>query len=106
MSAKKKPKQKPMSEAEYIQTFCQEKRIRNRFAAYISPETHRKLMKVVCIFQNDHHVTAMSMAEAILNHHFEVNGELLGRLYNEDMEKSIKLSNGQDNESDNEDESD
>lgn len=106
MSAKKKQKQRPMSEAEYIETFCQEKRVRNRFAVYISQETHRKLMKAVWTFQSEYYVTAMSMTEAIFNHHFQVNGELLDRLYNESMEERLSPCKRSNNESDYEDESD
>lgn len=106
MGAKKKPRQIPMSKAEYIETFCQEKRVRNRFAVYISQETHRKLMKAVYTFQSDYYVTAMSMTEAIISHHFKVNGELLNRLYKESIEQTLSFSNREDNESDYEDESD
>lgn len=106
MSTRKKQKQKPMSEAEYIQTFCREKRIRNRFAVYVSPETHRKLMKVVLTFQSDYYVTAMSIVEAILSHHFEENEELLNRLYKAVIEQTLSFPNREDNESEYEDESD
>lgn len=106
MSSKKKQKLTPMSEAEYIETFCQEKRVRNRFAVYISQETHRKLMKAVLIFQSEHYVTAMSMTETILSNHFEVNKLLLDRLFTEAMEKDLEPCNRSENESDHEDESD
>jgi len=88
MSTKERRKQKPMSEAEYIQTFCQEKRIRNRWAVYVSTETHQELLRMTSVFK-DHYVTAMSLADAILSHHFEVNGELLTRLCNEDDKRTL-----------------
>ncbi len=106
MSTKKKQKQTSMSEAEYIETFCQEKRVRNRFAVYISQETHRKLMKAVYTFQSDYYVTAISMVEAILSHHFEMNRELLDKLFTEAIEKDLKPCRRLDNEPDYEDESD
>ena len=106
MKSKKKKRQMPISEAEYIETFCQEKRVRNRFAVYISQETHRKLMKAVLIFQSEHYVTAMSMVEAILSHHFEENEELLNRLYKAVIEQTLSFPDRQDSESDYEDESD
>jgi len=87
MSRKKKSKNESMSESEYIQTFCQEKRIRHRWAVYVSQETHQKLQKVVSVFK-DHYVTTMSLADAILSHHFEANDELLTRLYSEYIEKA------------------
>lgn len=105
MSSKKKQKQKPMSEAEYIETFCQEKRIHNRYAVYVSRETHALLMKVVGIF-HDRYATAMSMADAILRHHFEQNRELLNRLYNEDMAASLSKHGDPQSESVYDDESD
>lgn len=105
MSAKKKQKKVPMLEAEYIETFCMEKRIRNRCAVYISKETHDLLLKTVNTF-SDYHVTTMSMADAIFRHHFESNKELLNRLYNEDLRKYIVKSEGRHEESDYEDESD
>jgi hypothetical protein len=106
MSTKKKQKLAPMSEVEYIATFCQEKRVRNRYAVYISQETHRKLMKAVYTFQSDYYVTAISMTEAIISHHFEMNGELLDRLFTEVIEKDLKPCRRPDNESDYEDELD
>ena len=88
MSRKKNPKKESMTETEYIATFCQEKRIRHRWAVYVSPETHQKLIRVASVFK-DQYVTAMSLADAILSHHFETNGELLNRLHKEDVERII-----------------
>lgn len=104
MSAKKKQKQIPLSEAEYLETFCIEKRIRNRCAVYVSRETHDLLLKVVNSL-SDYHVTTMSMADAIFRHHFESNKELLNRLYKEDLRKYI-VKPVRHNESDPEDEPD
>jgi len=88
MSRKKNPKKESMTEAEYIATFCQEKRIRMRQAVYVSPETHRKLKKASSLFK-DKYVTAISLADAILAHHFDIHSELLNRLHKEDVERII-----------------
>jgi hypothetical protein len=99
MSRKTKQKQDAMSEAEYIETFCNEKRIRNRWAVYISPETHKFLQKTVFTFM-DYHVTAMSMVDAILSRHFEIHKELLTRLRDEKAEKTLNFRRSTNNEPD------
>lgn len=99
MSRKKKQTQETMSEAEYIATFYNEKRIRNRWAVYISPETHELLQKTVFTFM-DYHVTAMSMVDAILSHHFETHRELITRLHTEKVEKTLNFRREDDNEPD------
>jgi hypothetical protein len=86
-----------MSEAEYLATFCNEKRIRNRRAVYISSENHQKLVRVISALK-DHYVTAMSLADAILAHHFETYGELLNQFCNEDIKRildGLKTHEGQ-----------
>lgn len=79
-----------MSEEEYIATFCNEKRIRNRWAVYVSPETHEALRSVVLMFRSEYHTTTSSFAEAIFNHHFETHKELLNGLLKEDAETIFK----------------
>jgi hypothetical protein len=88
-----------MPEAAYIATFCNEKRIRNRWAVYISPETHKLLQKAVFAFM-DYHVTAMSMVDAILSHHFETYRELITRLHTEKVEKTFSYRRRNDDKSD------
>jgi len=89
MSTRRKRKQKLMSKEEYIRTFCQEKRIRNRRAVYVSPETHRNLLNMAYVFFvfKDHYVTAMSLADAILSHHFEANKEMLNGVSREEQDR-------------------
>jgi hypothetical protein len=99
----RKTKQEATSEAEYIATFCNEKRIRNRWAVYISPETHKLLQKAVFTFM-DYHVTAISMVDAILSHHFETYRELLTRLHDEKVEKTFNFRRRDNNEPDSGDE--
>ena len=97
-----KQKQEAMSEAEYIATFCNEKRIRNRWAVYVSPETHKLLQKAVFTFM-DYHVTTASMVDAILSHHFETHRELITRLYTDKVEKTFNFIRQNDNEPDSND---
>ena len=102
MSRKMKQKQESMSEAEYIATFCNEKRIRNRWAVCVSPETHKLLQKAVFTFM-DYHVTAVSMVDAILSHHFETHRELITQLYTEKIEKTFNFIRQENNEPDSSD---
>jgi len=74
---KAKQNQKQVSIEEYIATFCQEQRVRERFAVYVSEKTHHNLKKIVGLFASEHHTTTSSLADAILTCHFEVHRELL-----------------------------
>lgn len=82
MSSKKKQKQ--VSIEEYIETYCREKRIRGRFAVYISPEAHRKLRSIAQLFKSEHHTTTSSLADAIICRHVETYRELLNNAYAEE----------------------
>ena len=75
MRAKKNQKQ--VSIEEYIEAYCQEKRIRGRTAVYVSPKTHHQLKNVVRLFSEEHHTTTSSLADSILSRHFEAYKELL-----------------------------
>ncbi len=79
MSSKKKQKQ--VSVEEYIQTYCQEKRIRQRYAVYVTPDMHEKLKEVAFLFRFDHHTTIASLVDAILTHHLDAHRELLNDEY-------------------------
>ena len=81
---KTKKNQKQVSVEEYIETYCQEKRIRERYAVYISPQTHSKLKTTVRLFANKHHTTTSSLADSIISRHFEAHRELLTGVYEED----------------------
>lgn len=87
MSTKKKQKQ--ISIEEYIETYCQEKRIRGRFAVYISPKTHSNLKKIAYLFKSKHHCTTSSLADAIISHHIEAYRELLNNAYQEDSREFL-----------------
>ena len=80
---KTKQKQNRVSIEEYIETYCQEKRIRERYAVYVNPETHRKLGTVARIFANKYHTTASSLADSIISRHFEEHRELLNNAHEE-----------------------
>lgn len=88
MSSKKKQKQ--LSIEEYIETYCQEKRIRGRFAVYISPETHYRLKKIAQLFKGKHHSTTSSLADAIISHHINMYKEILNEAYHEDMREHFE----------------
>jgi predicted HTH domain antitoxin len=76
----RKKNQKQVSKEEYIETYCGEKRIRGRYAVYVSKEAHDNLKKAAGLFKSEYHTTTSSLAEAIINQHFEANRELLNGL--------------------------
>ena len=88
MSSKKKQKQ--VSIEEYIETYCREKRIRGRFAVYISPEAHRNLRSIVQLFKCEHHTTTSSLANAIICRHVETYRELLNNAHAEDARELME----------------
>ena len=81
---KTKKNQKQVSIQEYIETYCQEKRIRGRFAVYISPQAHRNLKSIVRLFNSKHHTTTSSLADSIISCHIETYRDLLSNAYMED----------------------
>jgi len=74
---KTKKNQKQVSIEEYIETYCQEKRIRERLAVYVNPKTHRNLKRVARLFASEHYTTTSSLADSIISRHFETYRELL-----------------------------
>ncbi len=88
MRAKKKQKQ--VSIQEYIETYCGEKRIRERYAVYVSPETHENLKKIVRLFCYEHHTTTSSLADTIICRHIEAHKEILNEEYREHNRKFIE----------------
>ncbi len=78
---KTKKKQKQISLEEYVRTYCQEKRIRQRYAVYVTPDMHDKLKEVAFMFRFDHHTTIASLVDAILTHHLDAHRELLNDEY-------------------------
>jgi len=69
--------QKQVSIEEYTEAYCQERRIRGRYAVYVSPETHHSLKLAVGLFQGEFYTTTSSLADAILSQHFKEHHELL-----------------------------
>jgi type III secretory pathway component EscR len=108
MSAKKKQKQ--ISIKEYIETYCQEKRIRGRFAVYVSPEVHDNLKRIARLFNYKHHSTTSSLADSIISHHIDTYRELLNNAAKEDTDaffewlKKARQSESEETESYEEDE--
>jgi exopolysaccharide biosynthesis predicted pyruvyltransferase EpsI len=74
---KAKQNQKQVSIEEYIETYCQEQRVRERFAVYVSEKTHHNLRRIAGLFASEHHTTTSSLADSILSCHFEAHRELL-----------------------------
>jgi len=81
-------KQKQVSIEEYIEAYCQEKRIRERCAVYISLEMHEKLRRVAGMFYNKHHTTTSSLADSIISRHIETHRELLNKV-REEKEREV-----------------
>ena len=73
----RKLKQKQVSIEEYIETYCQEKRVRERYAVYVSEETHDKLKRITRLFSSKHHTTTSSLVDAIISCHIKAHKELL-----------------------------
>lgn len=92
MSSRKKQKQ--ISIEEYIGIYCQEKRIRERFAVYITPEVHHNLKRVAQLFGGKYHVTASSLADTVISRHIETYRELLNKALEEDERKFLKWLEG------------
>jgi hypothetical protein len=78
---KTRKKQKQVAVEEYAETYCQERRMRDRIALYVSKKSHKSLKKVALIFSDEHHTTISSLAEAIISHHLEANREMLDEEY-------------------------
>lgn len=85
-----KKKQKQVSIEEYVETYCQEKRIRGRFAVYVSPEVHHNLMSIARLFKNEYHTTTSSLADAIISRHLEAHSELLNAVHRENAQEFIE----------------
>ena len=83
---KAKKNQKQVSIEEYIETYCQEKRVRERFAVYVNPKTHRNLKNVARLFASEHHTTTSSLADSIISCHFEAHRELLNDAQKKDAQ--------------------
>ncbi len=90
---KEKKKQKQVSIQEYIETYCREKRIRERYAVYVSPETHENLKKIVQLFCYEHHTTTSSLADTIICRHIEEHKEILNEEYKEQERRFIEELN-------------
>jgi len=91
---KEKKNQKQVSIEEYIENYCREKRIRGRFAVYVSPKTHSSLKSIVRLFAGKHHTTTSSLADSILSCHFEAHRELLNDVHKENTREMLEWLKG------------
>ena len=87
---KAKKNQKQVSIEEYIENYCQEKRIRERFAVYVSPKTHDNLKSITRLFASKHHTTTSSLADAIISRHFEAHRELLNDVHEKEKREFLE----------------
>ena len=85
-----KKNQKQVSVEEYIETYCQEKRIRERYAVYVSSKTHCNLRSIARMFSNEHHTTTSSLADSILSCHFKTYRELLNNVHEEQTRELLE----------------
>ncbi|MDH6310621.1 hypothetical protein M2451_003460 [Dysgonomonas sp. PFB1-18] len=100
-------KSNTLTKEQYTELFCLEKRIRNRRVIYVSEEAYQKLKDTAFLFKFDNYTTTSSLADAILNEHFQTNKDLLNALWQEAGEQFVKDidsigSRRSDNEEDNE----
>ena len=89
---KTKKNQKQVSIEEYIENYCQEKRIRERYAVYVSPKTHCNLKNIIRLFASEHHTTTSSLADSIISCHFEEYKKLLNDAHEEHTRKFLEWS--------------
>ena len=87
---KTKKNQQQVSIEEYIENYCREKRIRGRFAVYVSPKTHSSLRSIARLFANKHHTTTSSLADAIISRHFEAHRKLLNDEHQEQTREFLE----------------
>lgn len=80
---------KNISKEQYSETFCKDKRIRNRQVLYVSSEIHEEIRKIASIFRKEH-VTTSSLVDTILEHHLEIHKNLLNSLYQERQEQFLE----------------
>jgi len=79
---------KNISREQYTETFCKDKRIRNRQVLYVSSEIHEEIRKVASILRKEH-ITTSSLVDTILEHHLEIHKDLLNSLYQERQEQFL-----------------
>ena len=91
---KTRKNQKQISIEEYVKNYCQEKRIRERFAVYVSPKTHHNLRSIARLFASEHHTTTSSLADSIISCHFETHKELLNDTHDEQARRVLEWLNG------------
>lgn len=77
-------KTKHISREKYIETFCRDKRIRERQVLYVSVEVHNRIRKVAYLFEQ-YHVTVASLIDTILTQHLETYEQIFEELNREQV---------------------
>ena len=105
----KRKKRKQISIEEYVEMYCQENRMRSRYAIYVSPKTHNNLIFIAKLFKSEHYTTTSSLADAIISHHIAEHRDILNaeikKLPSEFVNKS-NTNNGEKDESGSDEEED
>lgn len=81
-------KNRKITKEQYQKLFCQEKRIRERKAVYVSGGTQDILLKIVKMFP-ENHTTLSSLVEAIVLEHLKEHKDLLNELYTREKEDLV-----------------
>lgn len=84
-------KTKHISREKYIETFCRDKRIRERQVLYVSVEVHNRIRRAAHLFEQ-YHVTVSSLIDTILSHHLETYREIFEELNKEQIAKFLGRS--------------
>lgn len=96
-------KTKHISREKYIETFCRDKRIRERQVLYVSVEVHNRMRRVVHLFEQ-YHVTLASLIDTILSHHLETYEQIFKELNDEQIAEFLERSKPNYNSEDDEQE--
>ncbi len=83
-------KQRKLSKEQYIDLFCQEKRMRDRRVIYVSEKVYQMLKHTAFCFKFEHYTSISSLSDAILNHHFKTNKDLLNQVSQEFKEQCLR----------------
>lgn len=82
---------KHISREKYIETFCRDKRIRERQMLYVSVKVHNRIRRAAHLFEQ-YHVTVASLIDTILSHHLETYREIFEELNKEQLAEFLRKS--------------
>lgn len=94
-------KKENISKEKYIETFCRDKRIRDRQVIYVSREVHERISKVADLF-SEQYVTVSSLADTILAHHIETHRQMFEALRQKEHEEFRQWPKKRNTDSENE----